>query len=323
MEINQLEKAASAAAPNGIQRRYPKVFIVVLTWNRVDAVIACMLSMNALQYSNFEVIVVDNNSQDGTAERLREIFPDLTVIVNDRNLGYTGGNNVGIRHALEHGADYVLLLNNDSMPAPNLIDELIRIAESQPDVAVVGPRNMMYHTRSVLWAAYGEITYGPLLTRVHGWRVPDTRKFHGVCDVDHVIGCGYMWRREALEDIGLLDTSFFGYHEDVDWCFRAKKAGWRVVYVGTAVVYHQGSLSCNPSFGECMPVMYFLGRNGVLFARKHGTAWDLFRLTLNAIAGSLRRYRSNLKKGLPTGERQFWQGYLDGLHNKNRQENFR
>jgi hypothetical protein len=323
MEINQLGKMTMAATPNGLRRRHPKVFIVVLTWNRVDAVIACVLSMNALQYPNFEVIVVDNNSQDGTAARLREVFPRLTVIVNERNLGYTGGNNVGIRHALEHGADYVLLLNNDSMPAPNLIDELTRIAESQLDIAVVGARNVMYDARNVLWAAYGEITYGPLLTRLHGWRVPDTSRYRAVRDVDHVIGCGYMWRREALEDVGLLDTNFFGYHEDVDWCFRAKKAGWRVVYVGTAAVYHQGSLSCNPSFGECMPVMYFLGRNGVLFTRKHGSRWDLVRLTLNAIGGSWERYRSSSARGGPTGEKQFWQGYWDGLHNRNRQENFR
>ena len=301
----------------------PKVYVIILTWNRVDAVISCLISLNSLRYENFEVVVVDNHSEDGTVQRLQEIFPKLDLIVNERNLGYTGGNNLGIQYALQKGADYVLLLNNDSIVHPNLINELVAVAESDSTIAVVGPKNMKSPTSRVIWAAWGEITYGPTLTNVHGSNRLDSSKYRQVRDVDQVIGCGYMWRREALMDIGLLDTNFFGYHEDVDWCYRARKSGWRVVYVGTAIVYHQGSLSTNPMFSQCIPVMYFLGRNAILFARKHGNFFKLFWLLINSVIGSIHRYRVKRRRGRSTGEQHFWQGVWDGFKNHNRQEHFR
>lgn len=303
----------------------PSVWVIVLTWNRLEAVITCVLSLNALRYPNFHVVVVDNHSEDGTVERLRAAFPRLDLIVNERNLGYTGGNNVGIRHALAHGADYVLLLNNDTAVHPDLVDELVRVAESDPTIAVVGAKNMCWNRPGLVWAAWGEVSYGATLTRVFGWHVPDREHYRMVRDVGHVVGCGYMWRRAALEQIGLLDTNFFGYHEDVDWCHRARRAGWRVVFAGGAIVYHAGSLSARISEEgkPSIPIMYFLGRNGVLFTRKHAGRLRLVQLSFNAAVGSLRRWLRSLRLGGPSGEGDFWRGYWDGLHNRNRQRDFR
>jgi GT2 family glycosyltransferase len=301
----------------------PKVCIIIVTWNRADAVVRCVLSQNLLTYPNVEVVVVDNHSSDGTVERLHSVFPELTVIANERNLGFTGGNNAGIRWGLERSADYFFILNNDAIVDPNVLDELVRVAESDRRIAVVGAKNVVMHNSKLLWAAWGDVTYGPTLTRVHGRSKWDGRKYRQNRDVDHVVGNGFMWRREALESIGLLDTNFFGYHEDVDWCYRAKKAGWRVVYVGSAIVRHEGSLSSNPHFESRMPAMYFIGRNAVLFTKKHGGILRLAQLTVNSLAGSIWRYVPATWKGYKTGERLFWQGFWDGLWNRNRLSEFR
>jgi GT2 family glycosyltransferase len=307
---------------NVIMVQQPKVCVVIVTWNRSDAVVRCVLSLNALQYENLDVVVVDNNSQDGTVDRLKAIFPSLKVLVNEKNQGYCGGNNRGIRYALEHGAQYVFLLNNDATVHPHVISHLVRTAESDPAIAVVGAKNLNARQPYVLWAAWGEINYGPTLTRIHGQRKLDGPKYRQIRDVDQVIGCGCMWRRESLLDVGLLDENFFGYHEDVDWCHRARVCGWRVVFVGPAIVFHEGSLSCDPQFGSCIPVMYFLGRNAVLFTKKHANFLQAAKLALSSVTGSLSRYRRNRRYGSPTGEKQFWQGFWDGIMGHNRQTEF-
>jgi GT2 family glycosyltransferase len=244
------------------------------------------------------------------------------VLVNERNLGYTGGHNVGIRYALEHGADFILFLNNDIAVHPHLIESLLDVALSDPKIAVVGAKNMSYGSQHHIWAAWAELSYGPMLTRIHGRNRLDSPHFRRVCDVDQVIGNGYMWRRDALEDVGLLDTDFFGYHEDVDWCYRAGARGWRVVYVGTAVVYHKGSLSANPAYDKHMPVMYFLGRNGILFARKHNGLWRRLQITFNTLLGSLQRLIQEPHTMRINAEAQFWKGFWDGLRGRNTQAEF-
>jgi GT2 family glycosyltransferase len=301
----------------------PHVFVNVLTWNRVDAVVSCLLSLNALTYESYSLLVIDNHSEDGTVERLRALFPDLTVLVNERNLGYTGGHNVGIRYALEHGADFILFLNNDIAVHPHLIENLLAVALSDPRIAVVGAKNMAYGSQHLIWAAWAQLTYGPLLTRVHGRNRVDGPRYRQVRDVDQVIGNGYMWRREALADVGLLDTDYFGYHEDVDWCYRAQARGWRVVYAGDAIVYHRGGLSADPTYGKSMPVMYFLGRNGLLFARKHNGFWRMLQVSVNALRGSLQRLVQAPCRQRLQAEKQFWRGFWDAMHGRNSQLDFR
>ena len=301
----------------------PLVWIVIVTWNRVDAIISCLISLNALTYPNFRVVVVDNGSTDGTVERLRAIFPKLDIIANARNQGYTCGNNAGVLHALQRGAEYVLMINNDTKVHSALIDELVAVAESDPRIAVVGAKALWAHQPRRIWAAWCELTYGPMLTRVYGRNTVDSPFYQHVRDVEQVVGCGYMWRRTALEDVGLLDTDFFGYHEDVDWCYRARKQGWRVVYAGLAIIYHLGSLSSRTQFREHMPTMYFLGRNAVLFTKKHANLWRLVQITCTSAVGSAQRAVAGWSATTTRAEVMFWQGFWDGLANRNRQANFR
>jgi GT2 family glycosyltransferase len=209
---------------------------------------------------------------------------------------------------------------------PGLVSELVRVAESDARIAVVGCRNVLMEDPHVLWGAYGELTYGPFVVRTAGERVVDGESWHIVRDVDSVIGNGYLWRRAALERIGLLDENFFGYHEDLDWCLRARCAGHRVVYAGTAAIIHKGGSSSDRRQARSFPMSYFLGRNGVLFVRKHGNRLETARFAL--LCGAALGYRwlrallvatvngGDRGRAFVSMERGFTRGLWDALRKK-------
>ncbi|MBI4517291.1 MAG: glycosyltransferase family 2 protein [Deltaproteobacteria bacterium] len=292
----------------------PKVAIVILNWNGRDDVLNCVATLPRLTYPNYVATVVDNASSDGSVAALRERFAQQRVLVMEKNLGFCGGNNRGIQDALAQGAEYVLLLNNDTELHPQLVTELVRAAETDPQIAAVGAKNLRMENRAEVWGAYGELTYGKELVRVVGQDAVDGPAFSGMRDADWVIGNGIMMSRKAIEAVGGFDEGFFGYHEDVDWCMRARKQGFRIVFNGDAVIYHKGFGAAHPGRPIPFPVLYFLGRNGIFFARKHGTLWQRARLTVLffadltrlLIAGVIRRER--LKPYL-------WllRGFVDGV----------
>jgi GT2 family glycosyltransferase len=283
----------------------PKVVLLILTWNRRDDVLRCVASLSRLTYPRYVPVVIDNASRDGTVAALRARFPDLTILVNETNRGYAGGNNVGIRWALAHGADYVLIMNNDTEVTPHMVTAMVEVAESDARIAVVGCRNLLMEDPSRLWAAYGVLTYGPFVVRGVGCRAVDGPAWQTVKDVDCVVGNGYLWRAAALEHVGLLDERFFAYHEDADWCLRARRAGYRVVYAGTSAILHKGaSSSGSPQNGSAL-MYYLLGRNGVLFARKNATPSERIRFAF-ACGGAwgLRAVRALALSLLPGGARK-------------------
>src|SRR5262249_15936535 len=181
----------------------PRVVLLILTWNRRDDVLRCVASLPRQTDPNVTPVVIDNASQDDTVAVLRARHPELTILENARNLGYGGGNNVGIRWALERGADYVQLINRDTEVTPELTAELVRVAETDARIAVVGCRNVLMEDPTRLWGAYSTLTYGPFLVRSDGAGSADDARWQVVRDVDAVIGNGYLWRRAALEQVGL------------------------------------------------------------------------------------------------------------------------
>ena len=310
--------------------RTPRVILLILTWNRRDDVLRCVASLSRLTYPNCLPVVIDNASVDSTVAALRAGYPDLTIIQNTHNLGYAGGNNVGIRWALEHGADYVLIINNDTEVTPDMVTELVRVAASDPTIGVVGCRNILMDDPMHLWGAYGELTYGPFVVRTAGEGMPDGPQWQVVKDVDWVIGNGYLWRRAALERVGLLDESFFAYHEDVDWCLRARAAGVRVVYAGTAAIVHKGAVHAAPGQGHQVLTWYMLGRNGVVLVHRYGRWQQQVRFALLSTAAlTARLVRALVLRLTPWSpadrargamlwamERAFTRGLLDALHNR-------
>ena len=265
----------------------PKVTVIILTWNRVDDIVTCLNSFSAVSYPNLEVVVVDNNSADETVATLRANYDWITLIVNDDNLGYVGGNNVGIKYALEKGTDYVFILNSDTKMIPNCLDELVRTMQADPCIAITGAKNLYMQNTAFSWGKYGVLNWGPMLCRTHGRFVRDYPE-SSPKDVDWVIGNGCMMTREALEKVGIFDEDFFQVNEDVDWCIRARKQGYRVVYVDTAAIEHRGASSADLSKPIVFSYGYVLGRNAILFAKKHANpfqfAWLLSMMVIGVVA---------------------------------------
>jgi len=244
---------------------WPRVAIIVLNWNGGDDTLACLESLTQLDYPAFEVVVVDNGSTDGSVPAIRERFPGATVIENGENLGYTGGNNVGLYYALAQGTDYALLLNNDTEVSLDFLRLLVKGAEADAMVGIAGP-TIYYHDRpDVIWSAGGAIAWQRGRTWMVGLNERDTGQFgQEPREVAFVTGCALLAKRAVLEQAGMLDERFFAYYEETEWCVRAQRAGFKIVHVPQAYVWHKIS----PATQSDSPVVhYYMIRNRLLFLK--------------------------------------------------------
>ncbi|MCG2796644.1 MAG: glycosyltransferase family 2 protein [Actinomycetia bacterium] len=302
---------------SGIEKRpgpSPKVTVVVLNYNGKADTIECLRSLEKLSYPDRDILLVDNGSEDGSPPAVRELFPGVTVIENRENLGYSEGNNVGIRYALENGSSYILLLNNDTVVTDeHLLESLIDFAESTEKAGAVGPKILYWQSERV-WFAGGRVSYLTGLCRHIGKGTED----RGIADeaprtVDYISGCCLLMSIDVLSDIGLLDPDYFLYYEDTDLCFRAKRSGYENYIVPSCVIYHKKSASTGFTGENRLTALqaYYFARNAVLFARKnlHGWKKALFllaqftiRLAYNSIMVSgvlaLKEYLRGLKDGV-------------------------
>jgi len=269
----------------------PSVSIVVLNWNGwngADDTLACLDSLATLTYSSFNVVVVDNGSTDDSLTHLRTYKAPylLTLLETGHNLGFAGGNNVGTRHALEHGADFVLVLNNDTTVAPDLLEHLLEAAQRTPDAGVFSARIMYFDEPEKVW--FDGAHWNPSKMQLE-WPGQDAevRTLGTSChETDYASGAALFFRSEVPRQIGLLDESFFLVWEEVDWCFRARKAGWRNIVVPAAKVWHKIGVS----FGsESSPLRtYFSIRNQLLWFSRHAP-----------FSARLRLWMKNLRRLIP------------------------
>jgi GT2 family glycosyltransferase len=297
-----------------LDQRRPSVTVAVLNWNRALDTIQCVASLQKVTYSNYQIFVIDNGSTDGSAKLLRDTYPTLDLIENGENLGYAGGNNVGIDRAVARGADYVVLLNNDTVVAPGFLDTLVDVAEQHPKAAFLGPKILYLDRPDTLWFGGGRIDWMNGAAHIdHDTKddVRDTRPR----EVDYITGCCLMVRASALSDIGLMDPRFFLLFEESDWCVRARERGWQSVYVPNARIWHAVSQSFN---GTGAPIYrYYFARNELLFYWKHLRGTSLVRALANAHRRDLNLYRSLRSQGsfqesrsMLLGIRDFWRGRL-------------
>lgn len=250
----------------------PSVTAIVLHWGEPEVTRRCLRSLLAGASDGLSVLVVDSAAADDWTTL--DSRGRIEVLRPDRNEGYAGGNNLALRTARQRGAPYALLLNNDAELAPDALRHLLHCAEQDARIAFVGSRLTAPDDPGHDAGSYGRITYGPFLVAIEGGPPTDTPR-----DVDWVSGCGMLVRLAVLADIGLMDQDFFLYCEDVDWCVRARRLGYRVLYEPRAVVSHRPPTSlaavCRRS--------YFLARNGLLFARKHGTRLERLKISAAAV----------------------------------------
>ncbi len=253
----------------------PSVYIIVLTYNSREIARRCLYSLRALAYPNHQVVVVDNASSDGTEAMAREVFPDLPLIQTGGNQGYTGGNNRGIEYALARGADFVLLLNPDTVLAnPKFVDEMVAYLEANSRVGIAGPRvffreagvvqNTVLHAPGLWRSIHHWIRYriNPRFAEASGDAVVEAGVLNGVCVI---------LRAECLREAGLLDEHIFMYIEDADLDYRAQQRGWRVQYLPIDSVIHQQKAEGYHLTGW---VSFLLKRNSVYYLCKIGKRLD-------------------------------------------------
>jgi GT2 family glycosyltransferase len=248
-------------------RSKPKVSIILLNLNGYDDTRDCLVSLRRVQYANFEVTVVDNGSDDDSFTRLQTEFPEIRLLGSKENLGFTGGNNLGIEDALCRDAAYILLLNNDTVVDPDFLTHLVQVGESDPRIGILGPKIFYASEPQRIWFAGGYVRYGTGACGHLGHdQLDQDGKFSRIADTPFITGCALLVKSTVLREVGLLDLGLFVYWEDADFCMRAQKAGYRCVFVPMARVWHKISQTCGL---ESSFTLYLGTRNQLAWTAKH------------------------------------------------------
>jgi len=225
------------------------VTIVVLNWNGWRDTLDCLESLEAADLQGASVLVVDNGSRDDSVARIREQRPAQEILALPENMGYAGGNNAGMRAALDAGAGAILLLNNDTRVAPDFLPPLLAVMRDSVRAGAVTSQILRLDRPELLDVAYLEVHFDERnVVQLQGVNRLPSEGYDARRRVYVVPGCSVLFRSEALREVGLFDEAYFAYHEDVDWCLRAAAGGWEVYYEPYSRVFHKGSRSTERFF---------------------------------------------------------------------------
>ena len=217
----------------------PRISVIVLTWNGRELLRDCLASLSGQTYRDFEVLVVDNGSADGTAEMVAGEFPDVNQLRQEQNTGFCRGNNLAFAEAR---GELLVLLNNDAEAAPDFLSQIADAADREPDIGMFATRVMMHDRRNV-FDSTGLLVYPDGICRSRGWLETDVGQYEEAVEVLGPNGCAAVYRREMLDDVGPFDERYFAYLEDLDLAFRGQLRGWRCRYVPGAICYHKKSIT--------------------------------------------------------------------------------
>ena len=294
-----------------------KLAIVILNWNGAGDTLACLESVARARGEGVEAIVVDNGSADADVARVAEAVAArrwAELVRNAENLGFAGGCNVGIARALERGADYVMLLNNDATVEPGAFEALVTRLEANPRVGLVSPL-ILDAAGERIWAAGGVRASREVVCALGLTGRPAVEAPVAPFEAYALIGCAVVLRREVLERVGAFDDAYFAYVEDIDLSRRARAAGWALEVVPTARVRHRVSAA---SGGGYTPLRsYLLGRGTAIFVRRRADLGQRIGFALAAPLGLLAAaVRETVSGGNPAAVAAKLRGYLDGLRGR-------
>jgi GT2 family glycosyltransferase len=291
----------------------PVVHVIVLNWNGLSDTLACLESLAELSYDAFHVTVVDNGSRESPRAAIAAAHAWVQLVENGRNLGYAGGNNAGIRRALDEDADYVWILNNDTVVDSDSLTELVATAERHPRAGAVGGRVLRTDAPHVLWVAWGRVTWLQSLIALVGHNRPDGPAYDGERRVRWIPGCSILFRASALRDVGPFDEDYFAYHEDVEWAARAAAKGWELWYTGASRVHHAVHGSSGGAESYVTFRKYLSARNSVLYARRYGRTWQKALMAAAILVTLPFQYARRRLRGEHEGIRLKLRGWRDGL----------
>lgn len=270
------------------------VIIILLNWHGWQDTIACIDALARLEYQHYQILVVDNGSADDSVARIRVAYPNIPILETGRNLGFSGGCNVGIRCALEEGADYVWLLNNDTTVDPLALSTMVAEAEAEPKVGAVG--SVIYymdHPDTIQAWGGGKISFWS--GRAHHCQQPVSS-----ADLDYLTAGSILIRRQAVEEVGLLDEdTYFLYWEDTDFSYRLRQAGWSLGIASQSIVFHKE----HGTTGNGSALLDFhYNKSAVLFFRRYAPipVWPIIvgvagRLSKRALRGKFARFIATLR----------------------------
>ena len=287
-----------------------RVDVITLTWNQRQDTLDCLESLSRLTYPNHRIILVDNGSADGTVEAVRERYPAVELIVNAQNLGFQGGFNAGLRHALNSGADYVFVMNNDTTVQPDILDELIEQA-APPDVGMLSPKIYYAYEPDRIWSVGGDCHPITLEMTHKGDNQLDRGQWERVMERDFLVGCAMLMKRSMLEQIGLFDTGYHPiYYEDVDLCVRARRAGFRLLLVPSAKMWHKVSASGG---GSGSPrERYLMARHSVRYFRKYIRGWKWLIVAPYRLGSAIKTSVKLARRRRFESIAAYWRGLRDG-----------
>ena len=263
------------AQKDALNPKSPSIQVITVNYNGYADTIECLDSLRAQVGVNCRPLVIDNASHDGSVAHIKAAHPDVEIIETKSNLGFCGGNNVGIRHALEAGYDYLFLVNNDTELEPDCLQNLLRCAESHPDAAVIAPAMYGFYDRTEPWFIGSSLDmHRGIATAFHGEnaKLPDAQT---PFEIPWSTGCAMLIPAAKMREIGGFDERYFCYYEDVDWSLRARQLGYTCVLCPSAVLYHKEGRTANKNLPK---KEYYYARNVLLCFSKNTNGKSRYRI---------------------------------------------
>jgi len=291
----------------------PFLFVIVLNNNSQDDTVSCLNSLNQSDYENFKILLLNMAPGQNSLDFFKKEYPQIQIIPLMENLGYAGNNNVGIKAALDQGAEWLLILNNDTVLDPSCLSSLVEAGCRESRIGIVGP--MVYHfdEPNVIQSA------GGVLERhwncIHlGFNETDQGQFKSVRQVDWLSGCAILVRRALIKQVGAFDPDYFLYWEETEWCIRASQAGWKIVHVPNAKLWHKG---VKRNYEPQPYVTYYMTRNSLFTLSKHKAPLSVRILAIGRILKTLLSWSLKPRWRYKREHRDaMWRGVVDFFHHR-------
>jgi len=296
----------------------PKIAIIVINWNTYKLTFECLKSLEKIAYKNHTVFLVDNGSVDGSGDKLYSEFSNTFYFKNEKNIGFTGANNLAIEKAIKQNIEYVLLLNSDTEVAPNFLGHLVKRMENDKTLAAVQPLILNYGKQDTIWNAGGSFNrfFGLSITRNKNKTYTPELKIDTL--TEWISGCCILVKTDVIKEIGLLDDCFFAYFEDVDWSIRMKSKGYKLGVEPKSIIFHHTSGSSKKNNtsneGNLSPYAHYLNvRNHIYLIKKHASffnrigswTYQFLKIISYSVYFILRLRFEKLK--------MVWRGTLEGI----------